>query len=130
MNSNFVTDPMNVISRNSLGGMCFFAFDSHEKSIAIISIPTDRPTTELAQPPALGMGVPSSAAGPRHGGSLLCRRPSATGFPPLPPALGHGPVFKFSSFQVSDFSSFQISTNVPLLPSPHFPPTPEILAET
>ena len=128
-----VTDPMNVISRNSLGGMCFFAFDSHEKSIAIISIPTDRPTTELAQPPALGMGVPSSAAGPRHGGSLLCRRPSATGFPPLPPALGHGPVFKFSSFQVFKFPIFQVfkfSQMFPSFPPPIPPPTPEILAET
>ena len=131
-----VTDPMNVISRNNLGGMCFFAFDSHEKSIAIISIPTDRPTTELAQPPALGMGVPSSAAGPRHGGSLLCRRPSATGFPPLPPALGHGLVFKFSSFLVFKFSSFRFfkfsnchKCSPPSLP-PFPPPTTEILAET
>ena len=112
-----VTDPMNVISRNSLGGMCFFVFDSHEKSIAI-------DTNGQAYYGA------RSAAGPRHGGSLLCRRPSAWGFSPLPPALGHGLPSSAAGprpwpcFQVFEFSSFRFFkfTNVPLLPSPHPPP--------
>ena len=103
-------------------------------------------------PPALGMGVLSSAAGPRPRASLLCRRPSAMAL------FSSFRVFKFSSFRFFKFSnfhkcsppslppsppeilaetkpecktlgrrifsSFQIVTNVPILPSPHSPPPP------
>ena len=57
----------------------------------------------LPLPPALGMGVLSSAAGPRPRASLLCRRPSAMAL------FSSFRVFKFSSFQIFKVSSFRIT---------------------